>query len=296
MIEHIHQSPVSPRRVVVLGGSGFVGQSLVAHLAALNFETVSFSSVDINLCEPESVDRLQGELRSDDALVFISALTPDRGRDIRTLMKNQTMGEHVCSALGESSCSHVVYISSDAVYADDANPVRESSYCSPSSFHGLMHLARERMLAFTLSEPQIPLLILRPSLLYGADDTHNGYGPNRFLRLARSSEPVALFGNGEEKRDHVYIEDVSRLIGLGLTHRSQGVLNVATGTAVTFMDVARLVFEQLGEEANIDCLPRSQPITHRHFDVTLAHQALPSFAYTSLANGLAETISQSGDV
>lgn len=292
MIEHLHQTPEPPARVVVLGASGFVGSALVSHLKELRVETVPLSSSDIDLCRSESVDLLKNRLRKDDALVFISALTPDRGKDIRTLMKNLAMGERVCEALSASPCSHVVYVSSDAVYADDINPVRETSCCSPASFHGLMHLTREQMLSFTLAKSGTPLLILRPSLLYGARDTHNGYGPNRFLRQARDGQPIKLFGEGEEKRDHVYIEDVSRLIGLGLMHKSKGVLNVTTGRSVSFVDVARTVVEKLGVGVNVEYLPRSQPATHRHFDVALVHRAYPSFVYTRLIDGLEKTVSE----
>jgi UDP-glucose 4-epimerase len=292
MIRHLHETPQKPSQVVILGGTGFVGVSLVAHLKALEIETISLSSADIDLCDPESVGALQAQLQANDALVFISALTPDKGKDIRTLMKNLAMGEHVCAALSNSVCSQVVYVSSDAVYDDDVNPVRESEPAAPSSFHGLMHLGREQMLSVTLAEKEIPLLILRPSLLYGAQDTHNGYGPNRFVNVVRNGEQITLFGEGEEKRDHVYIEDVTRLIGLGLMHQSTGILNVATGTSVSFMDVARTVSDKLGVKENITCLPRAQPITHRHFDVTLTHQAYPSFVYTAVVDGLARTIAE----
>ena len=41
--------------------------------------------------------------------------------------------------------AHLVYISSDAVYADEANPVNERSALAPSTLHGMMHAARELM-------------------------------------------------------------------------------------------------------------------------------------------------------
>jgi nucleoside-diphosphate-sugar epimerase len=37
-------------------------------------------------------------------------------------------------------------------------------------------------------------------------DPHNGYGPNRFRRLAAGGEEIVLFGEGEERRDHVQVE------------------------------------------------------------------------------------------
>ncbi len=292
MIQHHYPEPTAPARVVVLGASGFVAGDLLAHLARLGVETVAVSSSKADLRKPSSVAALRAILRPDDALVFVAALTPDRGRDIRTLMMNLAMAEHVCSALEQTPCRHVVYVGSDAVYADDVNPVRESSCCDPSSFHGLMHLARERMLISTLKKSKTPLLLLRPSLLFGARDTHNGYGPNRFLMTALSERKITLFGGGEEKRDHVAINDLSRLISLALRHRSEGVLNVATGQSTSFHDPARRIADLVGGDVRVETTPRQNPITHRHFDVTRTWRAFPEFTFTPLETALAEMVAE----
>ncbi|HIN33707.1 MAG TPA: NAD-dependent epimerase/dehydratase family protein [Nitrospirales bacterium] len=152
-----------------------------------------------------------------------------------------------------------------------------------------MHFVREQMLKHVVQQTKVPLMILRPSLLYGAGDTHNGYGPNRFLRLAKEGQPITLFGGGEEKRDHVYVKDVSRVTGLCLRHRSEGILNVATGSSVSFFDIAQIAVRLSGTDAEIKCLPRSNPITHRHFDITANLKAFPSFRYTPMEFGLSET-------
>ena len=57
---------------------------------------------------------------------------------------------------------------------------------------------------------------MRPTLIYGKKDPHNGYGPNKFLRKISSNQNIDLFGKGEERRDHVYIEDVVEVILLCL--------------------------------------------------------------------------------
>src|SRR5256885_1405531 len=75
-----------------------------------------------------------------------------------------------------------------------------------------------------------PLAILRPTLLYGAEDPHNGYGPNRFRRLANAGADITLFGEGEERRDHVLIDDLAEIVLRVLKRRSTGTLNIATGT------------------------------------------------------------------
>jgi len=286
--------PVSPGRVVVIGASGFVGRDLVRHLGELGVPTLPLASRDLDLLRPESRDALRQTVRADDAVVLISALTPDRGRDIATLMRNLTMAENFCAALEASGCAHLTYVSSDAVYEDDANPVRETSCCNPSTFHGLMHLARERMLAYAAGKAKTPLLVLRPCAVYGPGDTHNSYGPNRFLRTARAEGKITLFGNGEEKRDHLYVRDLSRLTGLCLRHRAEGTLNVATGRAASFHDVAEEVARVVPGPVEVVGLPRTTPVTHRHFDVTATLQAFPQFRFTPLAEGLAETVAAPG--
>jgi nucleoside-diphosphate-sugar epimerase len=139
------------------------------------------------------------------------------------------------------------------------------------------------------AEAKIPLAILRPSLIYGARDPHNGYGPNRFRRLARKGETITLFGEGEEQRDHVYIDDVAELVRLAVGHASRGVLNVATGVSTSFRAVAEKVVAHEGRAVEIRGTPRQNPITHRHFDVTGCLKAFPQFRYTPLDEGLARS-------
>ena len=288
MLTHRHSSPVKPSRVLVLGSRGFVAQAAVQALRDQGVHVAAIPSGEIDLTAPAAADALAGRLQPDDALVFVPALTPDKGKDIATMMRNLEMGRNVCAALARRPCAHVVYVGSDAVYHDDANPVRETSCCQPSTFHGVMHMARERMLVETLRAPKVPLVILRPSLIYGPGDTHNGYGPNRFLRQSAAGERITLFGEGEEQRDHVYIGDVARLIHLAVLHRSEGVLNVATGDARSFRDVAERAVAAAGRQVPIAGTPRANPITHRHFDVTAMIAAFPSFRCTGLDEGLAQ--------
>jgi nucleoside-diphosphate-sugar epimerase len=287
---HRAARPANPERVVVLGSRGFVGSHLLAALHDAGIAAVGISTADLDLTRVEAGHELAARLHEDDALVVVSALTPDRGKDVATLMRNLTMGASVCEAVATRPPRHLVYISSDAVYSDDVNPVRERSCTGPAGLHGVMHLVRERMLIESVRGPRVPLTLLRPTLLYGAGDTHNGYGPNRFMRSALNEGRIALFGAGEERRDHVHVDDLGRIVRLVVQHRSEGVLNVATGTSHSFRDVAEHVARLVGRPVAIESSPRASAVTHRHFDVTAAVAAFPSFGYTPLGEGLASAL------
>jgi UDP-glucose 4-epimerase len=279
-----HSSPVrkSPSRVVVLGAGGFVGGAISDRLTAEKVPILALTRNELDLLKPEASATLQRLLRADDGVVFVSALAPTRNNAM--LIDNLRMAEAVCAALAAQSVAHLVYISSDAVYSDDANPVTERSCQQPSSLHGAMHLAREIMLRTAL---KLPLAILRPTLIYGAKDPHSGYGPNRFRRLAAKGEAITLFGDGEEKRDHVHIADVAALASAALHHRSTGTLNIATGKSTSFREVAEMIAALSDGSVEIRATPRQNPITHRHFDIVDCLKAFPDFHYISLRDGLA---------
>ncbi len=292
MIRHHYLTPAPPSRVVILGASGFVSR----HLKNCLFENyprekcLMVSSSEADLTKPESAFVLKKIISPSDTVIVCSAVTPDKGRDVRAQMQNIKMGETLVTFLESAGCAHLVYVSSDAVYSDHANPVQETSACDPSSFYGLTHLARERMLADALKKTKTPFLILRPSALYGAEDTHNSYGPNRFIRSAIERKKILLFGGGEEKRDHVYVKDVCRLITTCMGHRSEGILNIATGKSVSFYDLALLISKTMEEPISIETSARLNPITYRHFDITALVKAFPFFSYTPLVKGIEETL------
>jgi nucleoside-diphosphate-sugar epimerase len=267
---------------VIIGAGGFVGGAIGDQLAADKVPILALTRKELDLLKPEASATLQRLLRADDSVVFVSALAPTRNNAM--LIDNLRMAEAVCVALAAQPVAHLAYISSDAVYSDDANPVTERSCQQPSSLHGVMHLAREIMLRAAL---KLPLAILRPTLIYGAKDPHNGYGPNRFRRLAAKGEAITLFGEGEEKRDHVVVDDVAALTSAVLHHRSKGILNIATGRSASFREVAEMVVALSPRSVEIRGTPRQNPITHRHFDITDGLKAFPEFHYMPLRDGLA---------
>ncbi len=203
------------------------------------------------------------------------------------------MAEAAVHALSAVPPAHLLYISSDAVYADEANPVTERSPIAPSTFHGMMHAARELMFRLEVSTR---FAALRPTLIFGAADPHNGYGPNRFRRQALKGEPITIFGEGDERRDHVAVEDVARLAVRIITHRSVGALNAVTGVSTSFAYIAQMVAANFGPSASVRPVPRPGPrphLVHRFFDITDCHRAFPDFHFERLADGLTRVHAES---
>lgn len=286
MLTHLHPEPSNPARVVILGAGGFVSGEAEKRLEAIGVPILALSRKVLDLTAPGAGVALAQQLRADDAVLFVAAKAPVKSGEM--LVDNLRMGNAVCEAVSRCPVGHLVYVSSDAVYADSEQPLNEQSCAQPGSLHGVMHLAREVMLAAAFKGP---LCILRPTLIFGDADPHNGYGPNRFRRLASKGEDIELFGAGEEKRDHVWVGDVAAMIKLVLCRRSAGVLNVATGTVTSFADIAEAAARSGGHRSQIKSLPRSGPMPHnghRPFDVRNVHESFGPYRFKSLSEWVAE--------
>ena len=284
MLKHLFEKSTQPKRVVILGSAGFVGTACYRRLETLGVLVLPLPRTELDLTAPEAGDLLAGLLRPEDSLLFVSAKAPVKTESM--LIDNLKMASAVCHAMRESPIQHLVYISSDAVYTDIEGLLSENSLAQPGSLHGVMHLAREVMLA---NSWQGPLCFLRPTLIYGADDPHNGYGPNRFMRQAKKGENILLFGEGEERRDHVWIQDVADLTCRVLCHQSTGVINIATGTVVSFREIAEQITQLVPGSSQIKGSVRSGPMPHngyRAFDPAATDLAFSDFTYTNLPKGL----------
>ena len=274
-----------PARTVIIGGGGFVGGAVVARLKAKEARVLSVARSDVDLLASNAAEKLAALLQPGDAIVVAAARAPCK--DMSMLIDNMLMGKAILDAFAKVELSHVINVSSDAVYPDEPVPLNETVRPSPATFHGVMHLARE--IAF--SEIKAPLAILRLTLVYGAHDPHNGYGPNRFLRHASSGKDIILFGEGEERRDHVWIEDVAELVFRVLAYRSRGILNIATGSVYSFRRIAEKAIEFNRNKVSLVSQPRQSPQPHngyRPFDTAALRSAFPDFTFTALFEGMAK--------
>jgi nucleoside-diphosphate-sugar epimerase len=228
-------------------------------------------------------------VESSDVVVMLAAIMPGRGRNSEVLIKNLVMMRNLLKALEKSNCSHLIHISSDAVYNNEIHFVQNEERTAPQGLYGVMHLARELMLKdFT----KLPTLILRPTLVYGYGDTHDAYGLNRFIRTANDMGEIFIFGSGEEMRDHIYVECVADFIMRCIRFKTTGVSFLASGVSKSFYDLAISVTHQFERKIEIVSVGRKNPITHRQYDNSHLLKAFPDFNFILPEDGIIKVLTE----
>lgn len=131
----------------------------------------------------------------------------------------------------------VVYLSSALVYGETISRASEEHPCQPVEAYSAFKRAAEELLQQEL-RPTINLGIVRLANVYGAPGNRGFIGRLMERTLASPLAPMELNGEGKQKRDYIFIDDVIQAL-LSLKHQlsSSDIINVATGESATLTQV-----------------------------------------------------------
>ena len=194
----------------------------------------------------------------------------------------------------------VIFTSSRFVYGSiEYNPVDEGHPFNCLSIYGIHKLAGEKYYRFYHDAHGLDTVSLRITNPYGPRQQmqHSKYGiVNWFIRLALDGQPLTIFGEGLQKRDYIFVQDLAEgILNVALTPATAGqVYNLGSGVGTPFIDMARLVARSLpGTE--IKHLPWPED---RYFvetgdfiaDITKLQEATGWAPRTSLQEGIEATV------
>src|SRR6202049_615727 len=255
------------KRVLITGGLGFIGLNLAHALrnggARLSVLSRSWRA---DLEDLEGAKFIEGDIRDGhvveravDGCELIFHLAGKSGpaasnaSPLDDLDVNSRGLLILLEACRRSSHSpKIVYPSSRLVYsAANPIPVREDAPTAPLSIYGIHRLTAERYLLLHQRLYGLRATILRITNPYGPFQRpeQNQYGiVNWFIHLAMNNRSLTLHGAGNQLRDYVHIDDVVRAMLLaGLSREADGaILNVGSGTGVSFASMAELIVRPSG--------------------------------------------------
>lgn len=253
-------------KTIILGGTGFVGKALLPHLPDAHV-------VNLRLDNYLNVSILSDLIKEGDTIIMLAALTPGRGTQQEILSVNIRMMENVLAAIGEKKIAHFINFSTDSVYPIDDEDIHEEKMMQPDSLYGYSHLIREKMLLSAIDSRKVT--IFRPTGIYGIGDTHNSYGLNRFIRDAKETGIITLFGEGEDIRSHVYIDDVVNIVLHAHRHFITGDYNIGSLHSCTFRALAERVHFYIGGAIRNAERKSGTPITKRTFNLEKLISSFP---------------------
>lgn len=277
-------------RILLLGHTGYIGSRLAAALGAVDARVpvVGRSAQDLDLRRPEAAAAVETLLDPDAAVVICAAIKKQLGDSPEVLADNLAITLSLCRALAARPVRRVVFFSSAAVYGEDVphEVITEATPVRPTSFYGIGKYSAECLLRAVVHQPETSLLVLRPALVYGPNEPADYYGPSGFLRKALSSAPITLWGDGDEQREFLFIDDVVALTTQLTFDQTAGVLNLVSGLSYTYQEALEEIAAMTGDRPAVTSRPRTKAKVDHRFDATRLRQACPGFSFTPMKEGL----------
>jgi len=274
--------------VLLLGGTGFIGSALVARLHQENCNVRSLGGRNANLLE-------QVLPQCGTVVHLASATTPgSSARQSGLELGNLALTLRLLDALRAQPHIHLIYFSSGGtVYGNPQQlPVSEDSLIAPLSNYGAGKAAQESFCQALRAQGNA-VTILRPSNAYGPGQTlKRGFGLVRtLLEHARLGTALEIWGDGENVRDYIYIDDIveATLRLIDQPHDS-GTYNLGSGVGHSISQVRDVVELACGRPLHAAyCPARGTDVRSVVLDNTCLRARLGWQPGVGLADGVART-------
>lgn len=304
------------KKVLVTGGSGFIGMHIVRELLRNNVRVrVPLHerplSVGDDRIETVQADLLNREdclraLEGIDCLVHAAGTVGAAGvsdhQQMDGITLNMILTAQVLQASWAQGVGRVLLFGSSTGYPAYDHAVSEEEMWRdephPSYFgYGWMRRYIEKLGEYVARKSSCGVVMVRPSAVYGAWDNFSDSGshviPALIKRAAKKENPFVVWGTGNEVRDFIHATDFARACVLALEKCSGfEALNVGAGRACTIRDIVEIILAATGHRDARVIFDHTKPVTipFRLLNIDKARTLLGFEPEVSLEQGLNDTV------
>lgn len=307
------------KRVVILGGTGFIGRNMAQHYSKLKdyevyatyfkskpslCEGVKFIKAD--LTKAEDVD---SAIKGMDIVIQAAATTSGSHEIVNKpyyhVTDNAVMNSLIFRSAYENQVEHVIFFSCTVMYQPGKIPVREIDFDAnddifPSYFGvGWTKVYLEKMCEFYSRISNIKFSVLRHSNVYGPYDKYDLVRSHVFgasitkVLAAEEGTDIVVWGEGKEKRDLIHVSDLIEAVALCVEKQREKfeIFNIGSGEAISIADLVKKIILLANKRVGIhyDITKATIP-TELALNCTKARELIGWAPTITLENGIKMTI------
>ncbi len=302
-------------KFLITGGAGFIGSHIAERLVWEEGKVIVLDNLSTGKEEnlnsiKDKILFINGDIRDLDLLLSLTknvdyifheaAITsvlesienPEKCNEINI---NGTLNVFIAGL--RNQVKRIIYASSSAIYGDDPIiPKREDQKINPVSPYAISKYAGELYMKFFFEVYKLEVVSLRYFNVYGPRQDPNSFYSAvipKFISSLLKNETPTIYGDGEQTRDFIYVEDVvaANIQAMKIKNMGGKVFNIATGKRISI----NKLYEKIKRLINVDIDPiyapeRKGEIRNSVGDITLAKKYLLWTPKFSLEEGLKRTI------
>ncbi|MEO8643912.1 NAD-dependent epimerase/dehydratase family protein [Pseudomonas sp.] len=303
-------------RILVTGGAGFIGSHLVEALLGKGYKVrvldnlstgkvsnLPMDNANLNLVIGDVADGalVARAMRDCVAVVHLAAVASVQASvddPVSTHQSNFVGTLNVCESMVKAGIKRVVFASSAAIYGNngEGTAIHEDTPKSPLTPYASDKLASEYYLDFYRREHGLEPMIFRFFNIFGPrQDPSSPYSGviSIFTKLALAEQSVAIFGDGGQTRDFVYVQDLVSILvqSLEVSEPSPGPVNVGLSRSTSLNDLITELGAATGNPLKvIHHAPRQGDIRHSRANNSRLLERFKLPEPTTIGKGLVQLI------
>jgi UDP-glucose 4-epimerase len=283
--------------ILVTGAAGFIGSNICETLLSKGYDVLgvdcfynnypkwikkfhlrhcfrnpNFIFLESNILDPNMSKLIEGlNITSIIHLADIPGVTTCSEINFDEYIKyNITATQRLLECIKSKGVKKLIFMSSSTVYGDKGElPMSELSNPKPISLYGVTKLAGETLCHYYGHIYGIDIDILRVFTVYGPNQRPD-MAFHKFIRSILLDERINVYGDGTQRRDFIYVEDISKIV-LNIIDKNvkEEIINIGGGTSLSVNESIKILEELLKKKAKIDYIePKidEQLITHASMD------------------------------
>lgn len=252
-------------KILVTGGSGFIGSNLVARLKTLNHDVISTGTHPANrIAGVQYVSRgFEGfdwtVLSGVEVCFHLGANNDTLCFDERQMLRDNLYAPiKLFHSLLKAGCKKFIYASSCATYGDAPTPYKEDeTICSPLNIYGESKLRFDKFAIPFGEEHELSVIGFRYPNVYGPGESQKNRRASMVTQLIKQmwkGNMPKLFEDGTQKRDYIYVKDAVEANVKAMDYEGSGIFNCANGKPTSFNEIVEILNNLFKKKLNIQYL------------------------------------------
>ena len=253
------------KKFLITGGEGFIGRNIKNYIiskgdVAYTLDITGDPDYRVSVTDFDNLVEIKEDF---DAVFHLAAVTspPQFEDDPLTGFEVNANGTlNVLEFARQKNIKRVVLASSSATYGNTGRMSTEENF--PKSYGNMYPITKmvgEYLARYYSDQKEIECISLRYFNTYGpGENTKSQYASVvwRFVKALSKGERAVIYGDGEQKRDFIYVLDTARASFLAMLHGKPGEsYNIGTGVSTTFNDIYTIVKEEMRSVLEPDYIP-----------------------------------------
>ena len=249
-------------KILVIGGTSSLGNALKPVLSEFSeVVTAGRKDCDITLDISEPMEKISIPFNIDTVIHMAANFVDTTPQEILQTETVNALGTlKLCLAAAQAKVKHFILISSMSACLKE-----NSEYYS---LYSLSKKHSEELASFICTKLFLPLTILRPSQIYGNEESFKKHQPFIYsmINKAESGEDITIYGSHDALRNYIHVDDLTKIISKVVQNKIEGIYSCMYSSNVTYSQIAKAALSAFKSKAKIRFLKNKPNIPDNIFE------------------------------